>query len=361
MANTHTRRVYLSQQDSEADDAEFNEHGGMRINVKAANLTPKPDELLSVALVRASLPNTLTTPGLTTVPAQTFFPAHVDWIFGQKIDPNLQVLTLGVGNFTGTWTSTSQTLVFFIFNDPNTVKLNNGMIHTYWGDWTLQTTMIDLIAFINASLTSLGRAEQLKIYNNSGAAHRIAVTDPTKCVTFVQSQSSRHIIEAFGMYSYTTLYQNPSLSQPTVIGTQTGTGNELVSPYQFSVASVMGEVFLKSNLATDSFISWGEQGNKGAIENILASIPTAVSNNVSGFKLTSATYSNTLEAETDEPLIPAQINYTNWALTGSHKPIANHRIGNIILELVDSRNVPVGVGSNTWEVVLEFKFIKSYN
>ncbi len=354
MSNTHTRRLYLSQADSITD---FPQNSGMEVDVAAAQLVAKPGELLATALVRASLPSTLTTVGLTTAKLPLDANGNVDvvgaWHEGENKFPNIQVLCLGTGQFTNPWTTSKQTLHFIVFNDY--LELNKGIPNVFLCDWTLQTTMSDLITFINNSISPT----DLQISSNEGATHRISVKDPaTNCVGFIDQFSTGKIMTAFGMYHLPYRYKTfANVGIPTFIGTIGAGSTEQVSPYQFSVASVMGAVYLKTNLGFDSFISW----NGGSNENIIGSISTNVDSNVSGFKITSTTTSNTLVATQDEPLVPAQINYTNFALSGSHKPITNNRVGTIVLELVDDNNIPVGVGSNSWDIVLEFKKIKSYN
>ena len=52
------------------------------------------------------------------------------------------------------------------------------------------------------------------------------------------------------------------------------------------------------------------------------------------------------------------INYTNHALSGSHKPISQNKVGEVFLELIDNRGIPMGTGVSTWDVVLEFKRVR---
>jgi len=328
-----TRRVYLSTRDNQSVSPE---NSVMNIDLAAADLSSKPNQIMSVSLVRASLPDTITTPGLTTSRSRGVFN-----IATRKPEDTLQIIAFGVGQYIGDWSETQQTIYYVTFNDYNNVNLgafppNN--ITNY--NWTANTTLLDIITHINSFLPT--PVFEL-VHGLDGEIRRIGtIADDTSIyVNFLADRSSNHILKAFGC----KIGQTPP-DMLTGIGYSSATSGYLNTPFQYNLPSTNMNVFLLTNLGFDSFISHDDGQNA----NILASIPLIRSANVSGTHITSS------EISVSEP---SQINYVNFALSGSHKPITQDRIGNIEIELTDSRGTPMGVGVADWDVVLEFKFINS--
>lgn len=97
-----TRRVYLSSADSQNT---YDQNSVMDINLSAADLSTKSSQMMSVSLVRASLPDTITTPGLTTSRSR-----GVLNLATRKPEDTLQILAFGLGQYTGDWEETQQTI-----------------------------------------------------------------------------------------------------------------------------------------------------------------------------------------------------------------------------------------------------------
>lgn len=332
-----TRRVYLSSSDNQSQSTQ---NSVMNINLAAANLEAKQNELMSVSLVRASIPDTITTPGLTTSRSRGVLNLST-----RKPEDTLQIISFGVGQYIGDWTETSQTIYYVTFNDYDNVNLgafppNN--ITNY--NWTSNTTLIDIITHIN---TFLG-TDTLEIVNGvDGEIRRIGVKegDTSLYVNFLADRSSDHILKAFGCTTGTNFTSAADMLTP--VGYSSATAEPAITPFQYNLPSANMNVFLRTNLGFDSFISYDDGQNA----NILASIPLIQSNSVTGTHLQS---SNATAGH-----ISGQINYVNFALSGSHKPITQDRIATIEIELVDKRGVPMGLGVADWDCVLEFKFVTS--
>jgi len=330
-----TRRVYLSSRDNQSESPE---NSVMNIDLAAADLSTKPNQIMSVSLVRASLPDTITTPGLTTSRSR-----GVLNIATRKPEASLQILAFGLGQYVGAWSETQQTIYYVTFNDYNNVNLgafppNN--ITNY--SWTQNTTLLNIITHINSFLPS--PVFEL-VTGEDGEIRRIGTIegDTSLFVNFLEDRSSNHILKAFGCKTTKSAF-SPTL---TSIGYSSATATPLNTPFQYNLPSVNMNVFLRTNLGFDSFISY----QNGQNANILASIPLIRSASVTGTQLQASTEINVTE--------PSQINYVNFALSGSHKPITQDRVGNIEIELIDSRGTPMGVGVADWDVVLEFKFVNS--
>lgn len=330
-----TRRVYLSSSDNQSVSVQ---NSVMNINLAAADLFSKPNEMMSVSLVRASIPDTITTPGLTTSRSR-----GVLNLATRKPEDTLQILAFGLGQYIGDWSETQQTIYYVTFNDFDNVNLgafppNN--ITNY--NWTSNTTLLDIITHINSWLTT----PVFELVNGEdGEIRRIGTIegDTSLFVNFLEDRSSNHILKAFGCKT------TPSALSPTLtsIGYSSATATPLNTPFQYNLPSANMNVFLRTNLGFDSFISYDDGQNA----NILASIPLVQSASVTGTHLQSS------EAPTIG--VSSQINYVNFALSGSHKPITQDRIGNIEIELVDKRGTPMGLGVADWDCVLEFKFVTS--
>jgi hypothetical protein len=332
-----TRRVYLSSSDNQSVSVQ---NSVMDVNLSAADLFSKPNEMMSVSLVRASIPDTITTPGLTTTRSRGVLNFAT-----RKPEDTLQILAFGLGQYIGDWSETQQTIYYVTFNDFDNVNLgafppNN--ITNY--NWTSNTTLLDIITHINSWLTT----PVFELVNGEdGEIRRISTIegDTSLYVNFLADRSSDHILKAFGCKSGTDFASAADMI--TGIGYSSATATPLNTPFQYNLPSANMNVFLRTNLGFDSFISYDDGQNA----NILASIPLVQSASVTGTHLQSS------EAPTIG--ISSQINYVNFALSGSHKPITQDRIANIEIELVDKRGTPMGLGVADWDVVLEFKFVTS--
>jgi len=332
-----TRRVYLSSSDNQSVSTQ---NSVMDINLAAADLSSKPNEMMSVSLVRASIPDTITTPGLTTTRSRGVLNFDT-----RKPEDTLQILAFGLGQYIGDWSETQQTIYYVTFNDFDNVNLgafppNN--LTNY--NWTANTTLLDIITHIN---NFLGMDIFELVNGEDGEIRRISTIEGVTSlyVNFLADRSSDHILKAFGCKSGTDFPSAADMLTP--VGYSSATATQVNTPFQYNLPSANMNVFLRTNLGFDSFISYDDGQNA----NILASIPLVQSNSVTGTHLQSS----------DLPTIgvSSQINYVNFALSGSHKPITQDRIANIEIELVDKRGVPMGLGVADWDCVLEFKFVTS--
>lgn len=316
--STNTRRVYLSSNDS---TEEYNENTAMKIDMRGANIGCKPNEYLSVSLVRASLPTTLTPGGLTT--QEYLNPASP----AQNDNPPDQVQIVS-----WLYPAVGGTEYHLIFNDLQ--GLNSGLANSRIAYWTATTDMGDILYEMN----QLMGAEVLGIQvGSTGELRRIQVTESTYSVKFLSGKTTNKIAQALGIYEeIDTIVQN----RP--------------APYQYNTSAVGTDVYVRTNLGFDSFISF--QG--GQNDNILAGIPLVVSNSAVGLKLQSQTISSASGVVSNSETLDTMINYTNHALSGSHKPISQNKVGEIFLELIDNRGVAIGTGVSTWDVVLEFKRVR---
>ena len=123
-----TRRVYLSSSDNQSESPQ---NSVMNINLAAADLFSKPNEMMSVSLVRASIPDTITTPGLTTSRSR-----GVLNLATRKPEDTLQILAFGLGQYIGDWSETQQTIYYLTFNDYDNVNLGafppNNISRLFW-------------------------------------------------------------------------------------------------------------------------------------------------------------------------------------------------------------------------------------
>lgn len=331
-----TRRVYLSSADSQNT---YDQNSVMDINLSAADLSTKSSQMMSVSLVRASIPDTITTPGLTTSRSR-----GVLNLATRKPEDTLQILAFGLGQYTGDWEETQQTIYYVTFNDYNNVNLGafppNNITNL---SWTSSTTILDIITHINNFLPT----PVFQIVNGGdGEVRRIGTIegDTSLFVNFLADRSSDHILKAFGCKIGTA---PPVADMLTPVGYASAASEPVITPFQYNLPTANMNVFLRTNLGFDSFISY----DQGQNANILASIPLVQSASVTGTHI--QTNQETASG------VSQQINYTNFALSGSHKPITQDTVGNIEIELVDKRGVPMGVGVSDWDVVLEFKIITS--
>jgi hypothetical protein len=332
-----TRRVYLSSSDNQSVSPQ---NSVMNINLAAADLFSKPNEMMSVSLVRASIPDTITTPGLTTSRSR-----GVLNLATRKPEDTLQILAFGLGQYVGDWSETQQTIYYLTFNDFDNVNQgafppNN--ISNF--NWTSNTTLLDIVTHLNNFLST----SVFELVNGEdGEIRRIGTTegDTSLFVNFLADRSSDHILKAFGCKSGTNFTSPDDMLTP--VGYRSAAATPVNTPFQYNLPSANMNVFLRTNLGFDSFISYDDGQNA----NILASIPLVQSSSVTGTHLQSS----------DAPTIgiSSQINYVNFALSGSHKPITQDRIGNIEIELVDKRGTAMGLGVADWDCVLEFKFVTS--
>lgn len=331
--SANTKRLYLSSADS---DETYVAKSGMKIDLSSANIRCKPNEALSVSLVRGNFPSTLTNIGLTSSLRKTVAAT----LPAAPVDDSCQVLAYGVGQYTGTWDPSKQTIYYIVFNDVN--KVNLGQTNTVLSTWNTNTTIKSVIDVMN---TQIGTPTMTWATGDQGNLRKLTTLDSSQLVIFLGSYSTPNIMQALGCTS----------SGITPVGYLSAGGTQQFTPEQFNVSNAGSNIFVQTSLGFQSFISWAN----GTNANILASIPISSADSISGLQLDSQNYSTAagqtfLETDND-----TQINYVNHALSGSHKPITEDRIGSIELMLVDRRGVPVGTGVADWDVVLELKTITS--
>ena len=314
--STNTRRVYLSSNDS---TEVYKQNHAMRIDIRSAQIACRPNEYLAVSLVRASLPTTITPTGLTTA------------LYSNPATPtdhppdDVQVLT---------WEH-SGTQYHIFFNDMD--KINSGIANSRLCFWTVTTDMTNLIWEMNQLMGSevlginvgdMGELRRLKVNNWTNAGDSVKLKG---------LKTSQKILQAFGVYD----------TIDTIVGNN-------LSPYQYNTSAVGTDIYVKTNLGFSSFISY--QG--GQNDNIIAGIPLIASTSAVGLKLLSSSLTTAQGVSSTSETLDTMINYTNFALSGAHKPISQDTVGEIYLELVDSRGVTVGTGIGEWDVVLEFKRVR---
>jgi len=316
--STNTRRVYLSSNDSTLT---YDQNSAMKIDLRGANIGCKPNEYLSVSLVRASLPTTLTPTGLTT--ALYLNPATP--ATGERPPPQVQVLSWMAPAVGGTE-------YHLFFNDNH--DMNSSVPNSARAFWTATTDMGDILYAMNQLMGDEVLGIQV---GTQGELRRIQVTDPIYSVKLLVAKTTPKILQAIGGYPNidTTIQNRPA-------------------PYQYNTSAVGTDVFVRTNLGFESFISF--QG--GQSDNLLAGIPIVVSNSAVGLKLQSSTISTASGVVSNSETLDTMINYTNHALSGSHKPISQNKVGEVFLELIDNRGIPMGTGVSTWDVVLEFKRVR---
>ena len=314
--STNTRRVYLSSNDTTES---YSQNRAMKIDLRSANIGCKPNEYLAVSLVRASLPTTLTPTGLTT---ELYANPTTPTDFPPK---EVQVLT---------WTH-SGTEYHLFFNDMD--NINGTIANSRNCFWTVTTDMTSLVWEMNQLMGSevlginvgdMGELRRLQVNNFSSASDS---------VVFSGLKTSQKIQQAFGLYD----------AIDTIVG-------QNLSPYQYNTSAVGTDIYVRTNLGFSSFISY----EGGQNDNILAGIPLVASTSAVGLKLLSSSVVSAEGSSSTAETLDTMINYTNFALSGAHKPISQNKVGEVYLELVDSRGVSVGTGVGEWDVVLEFKRVR---
>ena len=200
----------------------------------------------------------------------------------------------------------------------------------------LQTTMVDLVSFINLEINSSVTSPTIAIDTNVAVIglNRLNCVNDNETVTFLTGTSSIEILRALGC----RLELNTSITRDDS------------TPFNFDITQVMQNVLINSNINTDSFST-----TSIAKRNILESIPTALTQAVNYNELLS-----TIQVTGTVNKIASFKNASSLIYEGTNNglSIGNTSIDTIVLSLLSPQNKIVNLGGNKMSIVLEIEFVK---
>jgi len=292
----NTRRLYLNSVDT---DIKYDVDGKVSWDLSKAGIHCKNDQMIAVSLVRAELPSVLGVASMNDA----------------EISNDRNLLLQLTDN-----TATTKTLIF-------NIQIPTASPHIF--PLTLQTTINDMVAYINESFGSViikiaDGPEQLGIY-------RLMCENVGQSLSFNKDHSSPELLRALGVRT----------DSNTVIS------SSITSPYNWDLSQVCPSVRLITNLNFNS-----ESTNTSGDSNILDSVATATTFGNQYFQI------NTIVLSNGEPLYiknKSMVLHENSYM--SRQVIPNKYLNQLSIELATKDNKPITVNQQPFLLVIQIDIL----
>ena len=296
------KRIYLNTVDSTEINNKFT------FDVGKADLHTPSSSRMKIKLIRCILPSTLNIGSYNESPTADDFNLRLSF---EK-------------------TAGTVTTAYSILFNPQFTPTGSSRI------WNLQTTMVDIVSFINLEISTSATQQTIAIDTalTPIGVNRLVCINANESVTFLTGSTSIEILRALGcnIETNTTITEND------------------FTPRNFDVTQVLQNVLINTNINTDSFSTTNE-----AKRNILESIPTALTQAVNYNELLS-----TLQVQGSSTKIATFKNASSLIYDGNNDglSVGNTAIDTIIISLLSPQNKIVNLGGNKMSLVLEVEFVK---
>jgi len=299
------KRLYLNSGDSTET---FNNDGKFTLDLSNAHLHAPSGTRMKMKLIRCELPST------TCI--GTFNDNQTADDFNLKLSFE--------------YTAGGSTNGFTIFFNP---QINLGGADSKV--WNLQTTIIDVLGYINQPIQSPGNPViGVDTDVSEIGLNRLKLLIPSVSLTFLTGETSIEILRALGL----------NIDLNTTITDSSG------SPRNFDLTQVLPNIIISSNLNFNSF-STTSVSNASIIE----VIPTAMTQDVNYITLLSTLNQS---GSTTTPVSYKLGSSLVYESTQSGKTIGNTSVDRMTIELLSPQNKKVVLAQNKASLVIEVEFVK---